>query len=289
MKNLLYVCLLGFLVVKGSSSVHAQVRINEVGTNGVRFQGAQKWVELYNAGSDTVDVGLLLLCDFPQYPEIRSLSVLAGDTKIPGQGFLVISWPGLDANNLNDAEIGLYEARTFDFNDASKLLDYMQWGSGNQTRSQVAQGAGLWVASEFVPAPGEGLSMQYIDNGEAGAGNWAVGVPSPNGPNVLSTSIGQSKILPTAFELVGNFPNPFNPQTTVVYELNHPGRVTLSVYNVLGQKVTDLFVGDQLPGRYEWVWDGTAANGSSVSSGMYFYRLNLNGETGPSRVMTLLK
>ena len=271
------------------SSLQAQVRINEVGTSEVDFQGAQKWVELYNPGPDTVDVGLLILCDFPQYPEIRSLPVLAGEIKIPGEGFLVVSWPGLDMNNSNDAEIGLYEAGTFDFDDASKLIDYMQWGAGDHRRARVAAESGIWAESEFVPAPAAGESMQYVDNGAQGAGNWQVGVPSPNGENVSVTSVDFEYEMPVHFSLIGNFPNPFNPTTTIVYELNRPGRVNLQIYNVLGQKVIDLFDGDRGPGRYEQVWNGKDGRGISLTSGVYFYRLSVDGELGPSRVMTLLK
>ena len=270
-------------------SVYGQVRINEVGTNEVDFEGATKWVELYNAGSDTVDVGLLILCDFPRYPEIRSLDVLAGDTKIPGGGYLVVSWPNLDIGNTNDAEVGLYEAGTFDFDDTSMLIDYMQWGSGMHRRARVAEAKGIWVESEFVPAPGSGESAQFVDNGSPGAGNWVVGPPTPGAENMVNTSVEKEYEVPGAFELLGNFPNPFNPTTTIVYELHQPGQVTLRIYNILGQKVVDLFEGGQSIGRYEFVWDGKDAKGTSMASGVYFYSLALDGELGQSRVMTLLK
>ena len=265
------------------------MRINEVGTNEVDFEGATKWVEFYNAGSDSVDVGLLILCDFPQYPEIRSLAVLAGDTNMPPGGYLVVSWPNLDMNNTNDAEIGLYAAGTFDFDDTSLLMDYMQWGTGMHRRARVAEAKGIWVESEFVPAPSPGESMQYVDNSSPGAGNWVVGPPTPNAETMVVTSVEEEKVVPDSFELIGNFPNPFNPATTIVYEVHRPGKVTLSIYNVLGQEVVTLFDGEQHVGRYEFMWDGKDAKGASMTSGVYFYRLSLDGEVGQSRLMTLLK
>ena len=160
-------------------------------------------------------------------------------------------------DNSNDAEIALYRAGTFDFDDASMLIDYMQWGQGNHRRARVADTAGVWVATEFVAAPADGESLQYVDNGSPGAGNWVVGTPSPNAQNVLNTSVEEDVQLPDDFTLLGNFPNPFNPSTTIVYELNKPGHASLSVYNVLGKKISTLFDGRQGVGRYEFVWDGT--------------------------------
>lgn len=289
MKQTIQLLLLLLFASAGPADAWAQVRINEVGTNGVDFQGATKWVEFYNAGTAAVDVGSLILCDFPEYPEIRGLSIIEGDTNIPAGGFLVLSWPDLDANNSNDAEIGLYEAGTFDFNDATKMLDYIQWGAGNHTRASAAEEAGIWVASEFVPAPAVGQSLQYVDNSSTGAGNWMVGSPTPNSANTQATSIEEGSEVPDDFALLGNFPNPFNPSTTIVYELNQPGQITLSVFNVLGQNVVDLFDGSQPAGRYEFVWDGKDARGMAMNSGVYFYQLSFNGIARTSRVMTLLK
>ncbi|MBX2820565.1 MAG: T9SS type A sorting domain-containing protein [Rhodothermaceae bacterium] len=289
MKRTLHVLFFIFLVSLVVPSSFAQVRINEVGTNDVAFQGAEKWVELYNAGADSVDVGLLILCDFPQYPEIRALPALAGGTKIAGGEYLVVSWTNLDNNNTNDAEVGLYNAGTFDFDDETRLIDYMQWGVGDHRRARVAETAGIWTASEFVAAPSAGQSMQYVDNGVPGAGNWVLGDPTPGEENGVATAVENEQSIPSDFSLVGNFPNPFNPTTTIVYELGRSGEAALSVYNILGQKVIDLFSGSQLAGRYEYIWDGRDDRGTAVASGVYFYRLSLDGEPGASRVMTLLK
>lgn len=288
MKNRIQLLVLIFIFISFQAAF-GQVRINEVGTNGVAFQGAQKWVELYNAGTDAVDVGTLIFCDFPQYPEVRSLSVLAGDLTIPAGGFLVVAWPSLDMNNSNDAEIGLYESGTFDFNDPTKVLDYMQWGNASHTRAGAAVSAGVWVANEFVAAPSAGESLQFIDNGAPGSGNWVLGAPSPNGENVLLTSIEDAARVPGDFTLIGNYPNPFNPSTTIMYELNKPGYIALTIYNVLGQRVITLFEGQQGLGTFELAWDGKNARGELMTSGVYFYRLNVDGTPGASRIMTLLK
>ena len=83
---------------------------------------------------------------------------------------------------------------------------------------------------------------------------------------------------PAAFTLYQNYPNPFNPDTAIPYSLHEPARVTLRVYNVLGQVVATL-VDDAWKqiGGHSARWDGRAHDGQSVSSGTYFYMLDIGG------------
>lgn len=98
--------------------------------------------------------------------------------------------------------------------------------------------------------------------------------------------------LPGSFSLSQNYPNPFNPVTTIAYTIRPTGGtapvVDLSVYNMLGQKVTTLVNGRQIPGHYEVVWDGTTEAGAPVATGVYFYRLT-HGDNTETRKMVLLK
>ncbi len=79
--------------------------------------------------------------------------------------------------------------------------------------------------------------------------------------------------VPAAFHLFQNYPNPFNPETTIRYTLSAAGTATLTVYNMLGQRVKVLADGVQRAGSHQVVWDGSDGNGFKVSSGMYLYRL----------------
>ena len=95
--------------------------------------------------------------------------------------------------------------------------------------------------------------------------------------------------LPTAFALADNFPNPFNPTTTIQYELPQAADVELTVYNVVGQPVRTLVAEHQSAGRYAVEWDATNDSGHSLSSGLYFYRLQAGGEFLKVKKMLLLK
>ncbi len=95
--------------------------------------------------------------------------------------------------------------------------------------------------------------------------------------------------LPTAFSLADNFPNPFNPATTIQYALPQAADVELTVYNVLGQPVRTLVAEHQSAGRYVVEWDATNDSGHSLSAGMYFYRLQAGEEFREVKKMLLLK
>ncbi len=85
-------------------------------------------------------------------------------------------------------------------------------------------------------------------------------------------SIAQGDI-PDRFDISQNYPNPFNPVTTIRYQLPDDLHVTLSVYNMLGQRVRMLVDDIQTAGYYTIQWDGTNQSGMPLSSGMYFYRI----------------
>ena len=104
----------------------------------------------------------------------------------------------------------------------------------------------------------------------------------------LHTEDEQDAVLPTTFALHTNRPNPFNPSTTISYEVSRPAHITLVVYNLLGQEVVRLVDGIRQPGRYTVVWDGTNVQGRGVASGVYVYRMTAGDFTQTKR-MTLLK
>lgn len=88
--------------------------------------------------------------------------------------------------------------------------------------------------------------------------------------------------------LRANYPNPFNPTTTIAFDLAQPGNARLSVYNVKGQLVKVLAAGELGAGSHKLVWDGRDSANRDVSSGVYFYKLQSRGHTY-TRKMLLMK
>lgn len=96
------------------------------------------------------------------------------------------------------------------------------------------------------------------------------------------------KAIPSVYSLAQNFPNPFNPTTTIEYSIPTTGNVSLVIYNIAGQKVRTLVNGTQSASFYKVVWDGKNDNGMSVATGTYFYKL-VSGNYSKIVKMTLMK
>ena len=110
-------------------------------------------------------------------------------------------------------------------------------------------------------------------------------------PNILlyySTPNDDPQIPVAATTLHGNYPNPFNPETTISYSVVQPGRVQLEVYNLKGQLVATLADADHAPGHYKQVFNGKDKQGRTLSSGVYLVRMTAPGYHQSSK-MVLMK
>jgi hypothetical protein len=100
---------------------------------------------------------------------------------------------------------------------------------------------------------------------------------------------GISKLeIPSAFYLGQNYPNPFNPATVIEFEISQPTKVSLKIYNILGQLVRVLVDEEKPVGIYQAIWDGKDTERKDVASGIYFYRLQA-GEFNEVKRMALMK
>jgi len=102
------------------------------------------------------------------------------------------------------------------------------------------------------------------------------GIPILGQDCVVIRKKGQSKLsggIANGFSLGSNYPNPFNPETDISFSLPERTRVSLFIYNILGEKVKTLVSGDMAAGTHTIHWNGRDEAGNSVASGIYFYRL----------------
>lgn len=130
----------------------------------------------------------------------------------------------------------------------------------------------------------EGLTYQYTLT--AVAANGLALTAQPEQTQITFIPSNSSGIPP--FSLHQNYPNPFNPSTQILFDVRQVSRITLDVYNVIGQKVRTLVNGLRGPGQYTESWDGTNGQGRPLSSGVYLYRLTA-GTFVSSRKMLLIR
>jgi len=119
-----------------------------------------------------------------------------------------------------------------------------------------------------------GFTLDHVVSPAFAVGSWdtvATGVDSP-----------WDEGIPRRFALAQNYPNPFNPTTEISYELPVFSSVVLKVYNVLGREVATLVNEKKAAGKYSVIW-----NASSMSSGLYFYRLQAGEYSGTKRLLLL--
>ena len=170
----------------------------------------------------------------------------------PGFDNLDISWTGSNANDLEGYD--LVFSLTDDIGTATAVPGY----------------DGFSTATTFTSPIG---ALEVGDRVHF----WALArdVHANDGPTVHTFSDFTTDVLaqlPTVYELGQNFPNPFNPATSIAFALPQAGQVNLSVYNMLGAKVATLVNGVRPAGRYTVKFDG-----STLASGVYFYKLEAQG------------
>ena len=179
-------------------------------------------------------------------------------------------------------------------------------------------GDGIYVGSLDLPA-GHGNIVTYKlgayypgiestggDNGamdnEAGFGadkNFVIN-SSANGTVTLETVFGDNNpmndelstddnftFMPKEFALLGNYPNPFNPVTTLQFDLDYLSNVKVTIFNIRGNEVVTLQEGELEQGRHSLQWNASNASGQKVPSGLYLYRVSSDSRTLTGKMLLL--
>ena len=269
--------------ISGSASP-GDIVITEIMQNPYAVVDADgEWFEIYNASSTNIDLsGWILRDDDIDYHQIdTTISLLIQ----PGQ-YMVL---GRNSDMMVNGGVHLdYQYSTYDLaNTADEIVLLLPDSLTEIDRVNYDDGA-------TFPDP-KGASMQYTgnfnqDNNDGTLWNvsnmaWSgsvgdLGTPGYN--NIVSDIEANQNIWPSSLEL-NNYPNPFNPLTTIVYSVKaHRDvllqNVDLSVYNILGQKIITLVSESMQPGTYSVNWNGKNKIGDDVHSGIYF--INLKTDAG---------
>lgn len=128
------------------------------------------------------------------------------------------------------------------------------------------------------------ISGVNIGNATGAGGSLSGGFAYTTPGTIVSIDAPTGSDFPQETRLNGNYPNPFNPSTVIGYQLSVAGAVRLAVYDILGREVAVLVNQDRAAGRYQVPFDASA-----LSSGVYLYRMQFNGEVVSTRRMTLVK
>ncbi|MHC4610031.1 MAG: WD40/YVTN/BNR-like repeat-containing protein [Planctomycetota bacterium] len=143
------------------------------------------------------------------------------------------------------------------------------------------------ILDEGYPIGSGGGQLALSEDGSVlYAGTGTSGVFRLGNPDLV-TAVGDPVPTHHRFDLAQNYPNPLNSDTAIRYTLRENSQVKLLIVNVKGEKIATLVNERQAPGTYSVRWDGRMADGVSVASGVYFYRLAVDGQASARKMVVL--
>ena len=217
------------------------------------------WVEIYNASQNAIDLSGMFLSDDPGNPDKWDFP---SGTNIDAGGFLIV-WcdedgdkpqAGLHANfklSAGGEFISLIDA------DTISVIDHILFGpqSADISYARISDGADEWAMTDS---------------------------PTPGSSNIITGIF--TDLIPVTTTLYPNYPNPFNPSTAIHYRLSENCDVDLSIYDITGRKIAELFKGNQNAGIYRLNWYP-----ANQASGVYLAVLKADGDLIETQKMLFIK
>lgn len=271
-------------LVEENSLKYGQILINEIMYKSSPDFDSEDWIELFNPGKDTIDVSFWLVKD----DDNDHIYVIPDSIFIPGEDFLVIS-KDLDAFNsvynhnprvIGDISFGFGQGdQVRIFSSINMMIDSIQYYN-DEPWPLLPNNYGPSI--ELINIEDNSLPENWLASANVGG---TPGIPN----NSLSLNIlNENKITPSQFILNQNFPNPFNPVTTISYFIPKNSFVTICIYDLKGRLIKILLQNHLVKGKGSVNWDSTNENNEIVSSGLYFYTVQVD-DFIETKKMTLLK
>ena len=191
------------------------------------------------------------------------------------------------------------------FNETAIFGSYSLVNSGGVINIFVAKmdsnGIWLWATQAGGSSYGCGFGIAIDDNGNCYVTGYFAGITtfgsysltSSGSNDIFAAKLGnntsvENEIISTEIRL-SNYPNPFNPTTTISFSIQNDSKVELMLYNIKGQKIRSLLSDQITVGEHSIVWNGEDASEKKVGSGIYLYKLNMNGKMEAVKKCLLLK
>jgi len=136
-----------------------------------------------------------------------------------------------------------------------------------------------WGSDAISTSDGGYILCGYTNSfGAQNRDAWIVSLAEPNYINDTNS------IIPSIFKLYQNYPNPFNPNTTIAYNLPHSGIIKLTIFDILGKNIISTGELFKSAGSHSHIFDG-----SNISSGIYYYRLDFDNKYSEIKKMLLIR
>tara|TARA_R110000868_G_scaffold294140_1_gene554735 strand:+ start:101138 stop:104020 length:2883 start_codon:yes stop_codon:yes gene_type:complete len=254
--------------------------INEISYNDTDDTDVGDWIELYNPGEATINLNGWIFQD----EDTTNIFEFTSGMTIESEGYLIIT-----------SNASAFSNRYSQVTNVAGEFDFGLSGNSDEVRIINTNGRLVDIVRYDDEAPwptepdglGYTLELKNPDSDNELAENWAASFSkggTPGGTNQrIIDSIEDEKTNPSEFILSQNYPNPFNPSTNISFNIPNAGKVELSVFNILGQKVHTLVNENLSAGLHSVTFDATG-----LTSGVYFYRLT-DGINIATQKMLLMK
>lgn len=143
---------------------------------------------------------------------------------------------------------------------------------------------GIWNSGNMA----QGDSFKFIFTNQGNYPYYCIPHFAMGMTGLIIVSSSEIKELNTATKpmlAAGNYPNPFQSNIRINYEITRPGKVTIKIYDALGKPVKNLVNRQTAIGNYAVNWDGTNQTNEEVQNGLYFYRINFNGTNYTGKIL----
>ncbi|GEM_PF-1035413 len=236
------------------------------------------WIELYNPSQRTQYLSGWILKD----DNDAHIFKIPEEVILPANGYWVFCTDTTAFHRFHPVIKNISGNIPFGFGERDQVRLFTQ--SGQVIDSIAYQNTPPWPPE----ADGTGYSLECLNTGNnrSQPDNWAKSLSFGGTPGGANQCVGieekSEHKLPTQFVLEQNYPNPFNPGTQIVYTIPRPGRIKLSIYDLLGRQVLQIDDPQFRPaGRYHFNLDG-----HELAGGIYFYQVRFMDESGKVEIWT---
>ncbi|MBN2016887.1 MAG: CotH kinase family protein [Candidatus Cloacimonetes bacterium] len=266
----------------GVIGVTGDVLINEINYNSEDDFDPDDWIELYNNDDQEVDISGWIVKD----DNDDHIFVIPDNTVLGLEEYLVLC-----------VDSSMFKSCFPDVENLIGNLDFGFGGGGDQVRLFNVTGA-LVDSVEYDdedPWPtepdGNGPTLELLDPNfdNTLAENWHASTEHGTPGSLNSSGVGIDDPNNDRVFSLKNYPNPFTNQTKISFSLPQTEFVEVTIYNIKGQIVKTLLKDSCNPGEYSVMWDGKDNYGSDLKSGIYLYRLSVDGEPQMTEKMILMK
>jgi len=283
----------------GPNHLYVNNTLLQGGQASIKSMGANEHLNIIHWGNGNLDIDPLfeyIEGNFPYQLSANSTLIGAGTTDIDWEGYVFPEFDIMGNPRITNGriDIGAYQFHgiyaDFSAEPTTGQIPLTVQFSCQSTGSIFAwawdfTGDGIMDSTEQNPVFTYHVAGIYnvtltINNGESS-------ITKPNFIDVTVDNIDIS-LVPLTTQLKGNYPNPFNPETTIYFDLANDSVVSIEIFNIRGQRVRILTNNHFYAGKHSVVWNGTDDNGKTVSSGIYFQKM-VTEDYFATRRMVLIK